>query len=117
MPSRRLILPLLIAGSALLPGCVAKSAFDLATAPVRAGARAVNTGADVYDKLTVSQSERDEKRGREIRRREEQYGRLSRDYDHARRDCARGDENACEAARAIYDQMGEMRASVPYEER
>lgn len=111
--------PLLLSGflATGLSGCVAKSAFDLATAPVRAGARAVDTTADVYDKLTVSQSERDEKRGREIRRREEQYGRLSRDYDRARRDCTRGDADACDAARLLYDRMEAMRASVPYEER
>ena len=103
--------------SILLSGCVAKSAFDLATTPVRAGARAVNTTADVYDRMTVSQSERDEKRGREIRRREERYGKLSRDYDKARRDCSRGDDDACEDARGIYAEMNAMRASVPYEAR
>lgn len=103
------------ASLALLQGCVAKSAFDLATAPVRVGARAVNTTADVYDRATVSQSERDEKRGREIRKREERYGRLSRDYDRARRDCGRGEDDACDAARAIYAEMDAMRGSVPYE--
>ncbi len=100
---------------ALLPGCVAKSAFDLATAPVRAGARAVNTTASVYDRVTVSQSEQDEKRGREIRKREERYGRLSRDYDRARRDCSSGEEGACDAARQIYAEMDAMRSSVPEE--
>ncbi|NML94596.1 hypothetical protein [Novosphingobium olei] len=109
--------PILVSSAAMLSGCVAKSAFDLATMPVRAGARAVDTTADVYDKLTVSQSERDEKRGREIRRREEQYGRLSRDYDRARHDCERGNEDACKAARSIYGRMDAMRASIPYEGR
>lgn len=101
----------------LASGCVAKSAFDLATLPVRAGARAVNTTADVYDRVTVSDSERDQKRGREIRRREERYGKLSREYDKARRDCSRGDDDACDDARSIYDEMDAMRASVPYEAR
>ena len=101
----------------LLSGCVAKSAFDLATMPVRASARAVNTTADAYDRVTVSQSERDEKRGREIRRREKRYGKLSREYDKARRDCGRGDDDACEDARSIYAEMDAMRASVPYEAR
>lgn len=99
----------------LLPGCVAKSAFDLATAPVRVGARAVNTTADVYDRATVSQSERDQKRGREIRQREERYGSLSRDYDRALRKCDRGNDDACADAREIYGTMNAMRASVPYE--
>lgn len=100
-----------------LSGCVAKSAFDLATAPVRVGAKAVNTTAGVYDRITVSDSERDQKRGREIRRREERYGKLSREYDKARRDCSRGDDEACGDARSIYGEMDAMRASVPYEVR
>ncbi len=99
----------------MLPGCVAKSAFDLATAPVRVGARAVNTTAGAYDRVTVSQSERDQKRGREIRRREERYGELSRDYDRALRRCDRGNEDACDDARKIYGEMNAMRGSVPYE--
>ncbi|MFM2372744.1 MAG: hypothetical protein RIS85_2466 [Pseudomonadota bacterium] len=99
----------------LLSGCVAKSAFDLATAPVRVGARAVNTTADAYDRMTVSDSERDQKRGREIRQREERYGRLSRDYDKASRDCRKGDDDACDDARRIYHDMNMMRGSVPYE--
>lgn len=98
-----------------LPGCVAKSAFDLATLPVRAGARAVNTTADAYDRVTVSDSERDQKRGREIRRREERYGELSRDYDRALRKCDRGNDDACDTAREIYGEMNAMRGSVPYE--
>ena len=99
----------------LLSGCVASSVVGLATAPVKAGARAVNTTADVYDKMTVSQSERDEKRGREIRRREERYGRLSRDYDRARSRCAQGDEDACDQARSLYGELDSLRPSVPYE--
>ncbi|MGV3511087.1 MAG: hypothetical protein ACO1OX_03690 [Novosphingobium sp.] len=102
---------------ATLSGCVAKSAFDLATMPVRAGARAVNTTADVYDRVTVSDSERDQKRGREIRRREERYGKLSREYDRARHDCSRGYDEACDLARHLYGEMNDMRASVPYEAR
>jgi hypothetical protein len=104
--------------AALMPGmagCAAKSAFDLATAPVRAGARAIDTTADAYDRLTVSQSERDQKRGREIRQREERLGRLSRDYSRARMRCDDGDDRACERA---YDLRGEMDAlypRVPYE--
>lgn len=99
----------------VLPGCVAKSAFDLATMPVRAGARAVSTTADAYDRVTVSQSERDQKRGREIRRREERYGELARDYDRAMQRCDRGNDDACADARQIYGEMNAMRGSVPYE--
>lgn len=53
----------------LLGGCLAKTAVDVATMPVKA----VGWTAD---KLTTSQSEADEKRGREIRRQEE---RLAKD--------------------------------------
>ncbi|TXI10775.1 MAG: hypothetical protein E6Q63_03120 [Novosphingobium sp.] len=113
---RRRLIALSILAFAL-SGCVAKSAFDLATAPVRVGAKAIDTTAGVYDRMTVSESERDQKRGREIRRREERYGKLSREYDKARQDCSRGDDDACEDARSIYAEMDAMRASVPYEAR
>lgn len=99
----------------LLSGCVASSMVSLATAPVKAGARAVSTTADVYDRVTVSQSERDEKRGRQIRQREERYGRLSRDYDRARSRCTRGNQDACDAARSLYGELEALRPSVPYE--
>ena len=99
----------------VLSGCVAKSAFDLATMPVRVGARAVNTTADAYDRVTVSQSESDQKRGREIRKREERYGELSRDYDRALRKCNGGNDEACTTAREIYGEMNAMRSSLPYE--
>ncbi|WP_225010060.1 hypothetical protein [Novosphingobium percolationis] len=113
MTRRPIVLALMFAP--LLSGCVASSMVGLATAPVRAGARAVNTTADVYDRVTVSQSERDEKRGRQMRQREERYGRLSRDYDRARNRCEHGDEDACEEARGLYGQMSDLRPSVPNE--
>ncbi len=100
---------------AMLPGCVAKSAFDLVTAPVRVASQAVSTTAGVYDRVTVSQSESDQKRGREIRKREERYGKLSKDYDRALRRCDQGNDDACDDARQIYGEMGVMRGSVPYE--
>ena len=52
-----------------------------------------------------------------IRRREERYGKLARQYEEARRDCSRGDDEACSDARSIYAEMDAMRASVPYEAR
>lgn len=48
----------------MLPGCVAKTALDVATAPVKAGAQAA-------DWATTSQDEADRNRGREIRKQEE----------------------------------------------
>ena len=54
-----------------LSGCLAKTAFDVATAPVRVASKAV-------DLATTSQSEADEKRGRELRKEEERRGREAR---------------------------------------
>ncbi|MCB2013303.1 MAG: hypothetical protein KDE67_00245 [Sphingobium sp.] len=48
----------------LLPACVAKTALDVATAPVKAGAKAA-------DWATTSQEEADRNRGREMRKAEE----------------------------------------------
>lgn len=70
----------------LLPGCIARAAVDLVTLPVK-----VATGT--FDKLTTSQSEADETRGRAVRKREECEGREQRraenddrepDYDRCR---------------------------------
>jgi hypothetical protein len=48
----------------LLSGCIAQTAVDIVTLPVKVASKTV-------DVLTTSQSEADEKRGREIRTREE----------------------------------------------
>ena len=60
-----LVLPL------LLPGCLARTAVDLVTLPVKM------VGAGV-DAATTSQAEADQRRGREIREEEERLGRLAR---------------------------------------
>ena len=62
---------LLLAIGLTLPGCIAKTALDVATLPVKAASRTV-------DMLTTSQSEADEKRGRAIRKREECIGKEDR---------------------------------------
>ena len=78
----------------LTGGCLAKTAFDVATAPVRV----VSQGADW---ATTSQEEADRNRGREMRRREARVGELQRDYEkHAER-CERGRDDACREAIAI----------------
>jgi len=92
----------------LLGGCLAKTAFDVATAPVRVAAKAV-------DLATTSQSEADEARGREIRRREEEIGKLQRDYDKQADRCARGNEDACRRANALRAQIQELLPTVPLE--
>ena len=63
---------LFFAGLALiLPGCIAKTALDVATLPVKAASA-------VLDAATISQSEADEKRGRQIRLKEECVGKEER---------------------------------------
>lgn len=100
-----LILPL---AALALQGCLAKAALDVATAPVRA----VSKGVDL---ATTSQSEADEKRGREIRRREEELARLERKYDKAMKDCSEGSRSACDLARSTYAQMQQILPTIPVE--
>jgi hypothetical protein len=90
----------------LLSGCVTSIVKEVVMLPVKV----VSKTADV---MTTSQSESDEKRGREIRKREESLGKLSRKRDKAREDCADGDDKACDTytrlegeIEAIKDQPG-----------
>ena len=66
---------LLLAIPAMLSGCVvgtvAKTAVDVVTLPVKVASAGV-------DAMTTSQAEADQKRGREIRKQEEQRGREAR---------------------------------------
>jgi hypothetical protein len=84
---------LLLLSPLLLGGCVGV-VKDVVTAPVKV----VSKTADV---LTTSQSEADEKRGREMRKREERLGKLSRKSEEAREDCADGDREACTRYEAL----------------
>lgn len=77
--------------------------IDVATAPVRVAGKAV-------DLATTSQSEADEKRGRELRRREERLGELERIY---RRESARCDDGNAEACTRRDAAQAEMRALLP----
>lgn len=101
--------PLVALGLALtLSGCLAKTALDVVTAPVRLTGKAV-------DLATTSQSEADEKRGREIRKREERLGKLERRYEGERDRCEAGDEASCAAARATYAEISEIMPTIPVE--
>lgn len=91
---------------ALLGGCLAKAAVDIATAPVRVAGRAV-------DLATTSQSEADEARGRDLRQREEQLGSLERRYAKERRRCDDGNREACEDARATYAEIEGLLPTIP----
>lgn len=70
--------PLLLVAPLLLGGCVvgtvAKTAVDVVTLPVKV----VSAGVDA---ATTSQSEADEKRGRELRKAEEKAGREAREAE------------------------------------
>jgi hypothetical protein len=64
-----LLLPALLGGCVV--GTVAKTAVDVATLPVKVASAGV-------DAATTSQSERDQKAGRELRRQDEERGRQAR---------------------------------------
>lgn len=81
---------LLLATPLLTGGCIARTAVDIVTLPVRA------VGAGV-DALTTSQAEADQRRGREMREAEEREGREARRREReARRACQRAPENCAE---------------------
>jgi hypothetical protein len=102
--------PLALLALPLLSGCIARTAASIVTAPVRVASKGV-------DMMTTSQSEADEKRGRELRRREEKLGRLERDYERHNAQCLRGDEDACDKARLDYGEIQNLRPMVPAEPR
>jgi predicted Holliday junction resolvase-like endonuclease len=84
---------LVLSSAVLLSGCVSM-VKDVVTAPIKI----VSKTADV---MTTSQSESDEKRGREMRKREEALGKLSRQRDKALEKCEEGDQEACSKAADI----------------
>ena len=73
-----LVLPLSLGGCVV--GTVAKTAVDVVTLPV-------NVASAGVDAVTTSQSERDEKLGREMRKQDEERGRLIREQ---RQRCLKG---------------------------
>ena len=102
-----MIRPSIAAASAafLLSGCIVA---DVVTAPVKVAAGTV-------DLLTESQAEKDEKRGRELRKREERLGKLERDYAKQLRKCDEGDAKKCAKARATWNEMEALRPKIPVE--
>lgn len=91
-----------------LSGCLLKAAAEVVTLPVKA----VSAGVDA---ATTSQSEADENRGREIRKREERLGKLEREHRKLTEECEDGDEDACEQAREVYAEMQEIMPTIPAE--
>lgn len=108
------ITPLLAIALATFPltlsGCLVKAAADVVTAPVRMGSKAV-------DLATTSQSEADENRGREIRRREARLARLEKQYREEVEDCEDGDRGACKDAGKTREEIEELVPQVPLEPR
>ena len=104
---RRLAFTILPIALLALPGCVG-TLVDVATAPVKV----VSKGVDL---ATTSQSEADEKRGREIRRREERLAKLERDYEKQLDECEEGSRRACDDARDTYAEMQQLLPTIPVE--
>jgi hypothetical protein len=98
----------ILAAPLLLGGCLAKTALDVATAPVRIASKGV-------DLATTSQSEADEKRGREIRKREERLAKLDRELREQEDDCLQGDDKACREAVVTRREMDQLLPTVPVE--
>ena len=96
----------LAAANLALSGCIARTAASVVTAPVKVGSKAV-------DLATTSRSEADEKRGREIRKREEELRILQRRYDKEIEKCREGDDEACDDARATYAEIQEILPTIP----
>ena len=95
-----------------LQGCLAKTAIDtavgVATLPVKVASKGI-------DMATTSQSEADQKRGKEIRQREERLGKLRRDYERQMSRCQDGNRDACDSARETYAEMQVLMPGVPVE--
>ena len=75
---RAILLPL---AALLLSGCLARTAVELATLPVRVASAGV-------DAVTTSQAEADQRRGRQIREEEERLGREARRRERKEREAA-----------------------------
>lgn len=80
---RLFLLPALAGSSLLLSGCIAKTAFDVVTLPVKAGGKAV-------DMATTSQSESDRNYGKKMRKAEEREGRERRAHE---KECERNPDD------------------------
>lgn len=77
----------------LLSGCFS-AVKTVVTAPVKAVGQ-------VADWSTTSQDEADRNRGRDMRKREEQLGKLSRQRDKAAEKCRDGHQDQCQRAEVL----------------
>lgn len=106
--SRALPVSLALIAFPALSGCVASTVASVVTAPVKIAGKAV-------DLATTSQSEADENRGRELRKREERLGKLEREYNRESEKCAEGNAGACSKRDAAYAEIEQIRPTIPYE--
>ena len=109
-PAIRLTLVALTAFA--LEGCLAKTVLDTAVGAATLPVKVASKGIDL---ATTSQSEADQARGRDIRRREERLGELQRDYERQIERCGDGDRRACDRARQTYAEMQVLLPSIPVE--
>lgn len=89
-----------------LGGCAARTLVNVATAPVRVASKGI-------DLATTSQAEADQKRGRELRKLEERYGTLERDWRKSDRRCSDGNSEACLERDTIAAEMDRIRPMLP----
>jgi hypothetical protein len=89
-----------------LGGCGVGTIVDVVTAPVRVAGKAA-------DLATTSQSEADEKRGRDLRRLEARYGELERAYYQEDQRCSAGSSEACARRDTILREMDAIRPQLP----
>lgn len=85
----------------LLSACIARTAVDVVTAPVRVVGQAA-------DWATTSQDEADRNYGRRAREREADIGRLMRQRDRKAERCAEGDREACRDVEALNEQIVDL---------
>jgi hypothetical protein len=105
----------ILAALLVLPGCTAVSAVtNIATMPVRAASKAVDAGSTLVDATTTSQSERDERRGRQLREQEERLGELDRAYRTQSVACDQGDSQACARRDAAWRELEALSPGQPY---
>ncbi|MFM5916423.1 MAG: hypothetical protein ACKOOL_02695 [Novosphingobium sp.] len=95
-----------LAISLALGGCGVGTVINVATAPVRAASKTV-------DLATTSQSERDEKRGRALRKLEARYGKLDQEFTKQDKQCLGGDTESCVKRDGIAAEMSAIRPRLP----
>lgn len=99
MVNKAILIP--VCASLLLNACIARTAVDVVTAPVKV----VSKGVDL---VTTSKSEANAKRGRELRKRDERLGQLDRLRDEKRRKCSKGNDDACTEVTVITGEIDRL---------